>query len=177
MPVTVDDLVSQRYAQSVEVHSVRPSIGPGEVEISPAQMAVAIIGTEGDANNGGPGMVMLGEGSVTYSIALPLEATDMSVSELSLLVGPDPTMVLGEQGGFGGFWPLGFTMEIRNPDTGAWTLLGDISQDSRFDIDDPDTAISSTGRMEVRITGVEVDPNFGQMSVFVSAEATGVIGE
>ena len=31
---------------------------------------------------GGPGMVMLGEGSVVYSIALPLEATDMSVSEL-----------------------------------------------------------------------------------------------
>jgi hypothetical protein len=178
VPVTVDDLVAQRYAQSVEVHSVRPSIGPGEVEISPAQMAVAVLTTDGDANNGGPGMVMLGDGSVTYSIALPLEATDMSVSELTLIVGPDPSMVLSDQGGgFGAFWPQGFTMEVRDPVTGDWTLLGDISQDTRFDIDDPGTAISSTGRIEVRITGVEVDPNFGQMSVFVSAEATGVIGE
>lgn len=177
VPITVDDLVAQSYSQSVEVHSVRPSIGPGEVEISPAQMAVAVLATDGDANNGGPGMVMLGEGSVTYSIALPLEATDMRVSELTLIVGPDPSMVLSDQGGFGGFWPQGFMMEVRDPATGEWTLVGDISQQSRFEIDDPATAISGTGRMEVRITGVEVDPNFGQMSVFVSAEATGVISE
>jgi hypothetical protein len=177
LPVNVDDTVAQRYAQSVEVLSVRPTYGPGEVEIKPAQMAVAILSTEGDANNGGPGMVMLGDGSVTYSIALPLEASDMSVSELSLLVGPDPSMVLGDQGGFGGFWPQGFTLEVRDPQTGEWTLLGDISQSTRFEIDDPATAISSSGRIEVRVTGVEVDPNFGQASVFVSAEATGVIGE
>jgi hypothetical protein len=177
VPITVDDLVAQRYAQSVEVHSVRPTIGPGEVEISPAQMAVAVLSTDGNANNGGPGMVMLGEGSVVYSIALPLEATDMSVSELTLIVGPDPSMVLTDQGGFGGFWPQGFTMEIRNPDSGEWTVLGDISQANRFEIEDPATAISETGRMEVRVTGVEVDPNLGQMSVFVSAEAVGVIAE
>ncbi|MGH2418138.1 MAG: hypothetical protein ACRDFY_07370, partial [Candidatus Limnocylindria bacterium] len=178
VPVTVDNLVSQRYAQSVEVHSVRPSIGPGEVEISPAQMAVAILATDGDANNGGPGMVMLGNGSVTYSIALPLEATDMTVSELSLLVGPDPSMVIGDQGGgFGGFWPQGFTLEVRDPQSGEWTVLGDLNERSRWEIDEPATAISSTGRIEVRVTGTEVDPNFGQGSVFVSAEATGVIGE
>ena len=61
--------------------------------------------------------------------------------------------------------------------SGAWTLLGDISRQSAFEIDDPATAISGTGRIEVRITGVEHDPNFGQMSVFVSARAAGVIGE
>jgi hypothetical protein len=66
---------------------------------------------------------------------------------------------------------------VRDPDSGEWTLLGDISQQNRFEIEDPATAISDTGRMEVRITGVEVDPNFGQMSVFVSAEASGVIAE
>ena len=178
LPVTVDNLESERYAQSVEVHSVRPSLGPGEVQISPAQMAVAILSTEGDANSGGPGMVMLGEGSVTYSIALPLEATDMSVSELSLLVGPDPSMVIGDQGGgFGGFWPRGLAFEVHNPQTGEWTMLGDLNERSRWEIDDPATAISSTGRIEVRVTGTEFDPNFGQASVFVSAEATGVIGE
>jgi hypothetical protein len=178
VPVLVDDVEAQRYEQAVEVLSVRPSLGPGEVEIKPAQMAVGILSTEGDASNAGPGMVVLGDGSVTYSIALPLEATDMTVSELSLLVGPDPSMVISDPGGFGGgFWPPGITLEVRNPVTGEWALVGDISERSRFEIDDPSTAISATGRIEVRVTGTEVNPNFGQASVFVSAEATGVIGE
>jgi hypothetical protein len=140
-------------------------------------MSVAVLSTEGDATNGGPGTMILGDGSVTYSIALPLEATDMAVTELEILVGPDPSMVLGNQGGLGGFWPEGFTLEVRDPTSDAWTLLGDISQRSSFEIDDPGTAISATGRIEVRITGVEQNPNFGQSSVFVSARAAGVIGE
>ena len=178
VPVTVDGVDSQQYTQSVEVLSVRPTLGPGEVEISPAQMAVGILAMEGDASSQGPGMVAIGDGSVTYSIALPLEATDMSVSELSLLVGPDPSMVLQDQGGFGGFWPPGITLEVRNPTTGEWTLVGDISERSSFEIDDPSTAISPTGRIEVRVAGTEeINPNFGQASVFVSAEARGVIGE
>jgi hypothetical protein len=178
VPVTVDDIEATRYAQSVEVLSVRPTIGPGEVEIRPAQMAVAVIGTEGDTSNAGPGMVMIGNGSVMFSVALPLEASDMSVSELAILVGPDPGMVLSDQGGgFGGFWPQGYSLEVRDPGTGAWTVLGDINERTRWEIEDPSTAISATGRIEVRVTGGEVDPNFGQASVFVSAEASGVIGE
>lgn len=178
VPVTVDGVDSQRYAQSVEVLSVRPTLGPGEVEISPAQMAVGILSMDGDASSQGPGMVILGAGSVTYSIALPLDASDMSVLELSLLVGPDPSMVINDPGGFGGgFWPPGITLEVRHPTTGEWTLVGDISERSRFQIDDPSIAISATGRIEVRVTGSELNPNFGQASVFVSAEARGVIDE
>jgi hypothetical protein len=177
LPVIVDDLDAQRYAQSVEVISVRPTLGPGEVEIGPEQMAVAVLATDGNTSSGGPGMVMLGEGSATYSIALPLEATDMAVAELEIRVGPDPSMVLGDQGGIGGFWPAGFTLEVRDPSSGDWTLVGDISERSRFEIDNPASAISDTGRIEVRITGVEQDANFGQPSVFVSARASGVIGE
>ncbi|MGH2380782.1 MAG: hypothetical protein ACRDG7_06125 [Candidatus Limnocylindria bacterium] len=177
LPVTVDDLDAQRYAQSVEVISVRPTIGSGEVEIGPEQMGVTVLATEGETTNNGPGMVVLGDGSATYGIALPLDATDMTVSELEILVGPDPSMVLGDQGGFGGFWPPGFTIEVRDPASGAWTLLGDISERSRFEIDDPASAISGTGRIEVRLTGVGQDQNFGQPSVFVSARASGVISE
>ncbi|MBA2264752.1 MAG: hypothetical protein H0W17_00010 [Chloroflexi bacterium] len=177
LPITVDELAAQGYAQSVEVISVRPTLGAGEVEIGPGQMGVAVLSTEGDTSSGGPGMVVLGEGSVTYSIALPLDATDMAVSELEILVGPDPSIVFGEQGGFGGFWPEGVTLEVRNPASGEWALVGDLSERSTFDIDDPDTAMSDTGRIEVRITGVEPDPNFGEASVFVSARATGVISE
>ncbi|MGH2402191.1 MAG: hypothetical protein ACRDE6_05725, partial [Candidatus Limnocylindria bacterium] len=178
LPVVVDDLDAQRYAQSVEVISVRPAVTTGQAEIGPERMAVAVLETEGDASSGGPGMVILGDGSVTYSIALPLEATDMAVSELEILLGPDPSMVLGEQGGgFGAFWPEGFTLEVRDPSTGAWTTVGDLSERSTFEIEDPASAISPTGRIEVRVTGVEVDPNFGQASIFVSARASGVIGE
>jgi hypothetical protein len=177
MPVSVDGLNAQTYASSVEVLSVRPSLGTGQVTIEPHSMLVDIVSTEGDANSGGPGMIILGEGSVVYSVALPLEAADMSPTSLEILVGPDPSMVLGDQGGFGGFWPAGFTVEVRHPTSGEWTLLGDLSQTSRFDIADPATAMSETGRIMVRITGVAADPQFGQQGVFVSAEVSGVIDE
>ncbi len=178
VPVAVEDIEAQEYGQTVEVVTVRPSIGSGEVEIRPAQMAVALISTDGTATDTGGGGVALGDGSATYSIALPLEATDMAVAELEILVGPDPSVLLSDPGGFGqGFWPPGFTLEVRNPQTGEWTLLGELDQGSRFEIDDPATAISGSGRIEARVTGVQVDPNFGQASVFVSAQARGVIGE
>lgn len=177
LPVLVDELVAQRYANTVEVLSVRPPIGTGEVRIRPSQMSVSVIATEGDANSGGPGMMFVGDGSVTYSVTLPLEVSDIEVSELTIIVGPDPGMVFSDQGGFGGFWPVGFTAEVRNPQTGEWLQLGDISQDATFEIDDPATAMSAGGRIEVRITGGQVDPNFGQASVFVSADVRGVIGE
>jgi hypothetical protein len=175
-PILVDGLDARRYEHTVEVVSVRPSLGPGRAEIGPAQMGVTVLSTDGAASIGGPGTVLLGDGSATYSIALPLDATDMAVSELEILVGPDPSMVLGGGGQFGGMWPQGFTLEVRDPSTGEWSLLGDISRQTTFEIDDPGTAMSDTGRIEVRLTGVEQDPNFGQMTVFVSARASGVIG-
>jgi hypothetical protein len=177
LPVLLDGLEAKRYAHSVEVISVRPTIGPGEARIPPSQMGVAIVSTEGDAGNAGPGTVLLGDGSATFSIALPLEAANMAVSELAILVGPDPSMVLADQGQVPGMWPQGFTLEVLDPTSGTWNLLGDISRQSSFEIDDPATAMSATGRIEVRISGVEQDPNFGQASVFVSARAAGVIGE
>ena len=177
VPIVIDGLDALRYSHSVEVVSVRPSLGPGEVQIGPEQMGVAVLSTEGDASTSGPGTVLLGDGSATYSIALPLDASDMDVSELEILVGADPSMVIGEQGQFPGMWPEGFTLEVLDPLSGEWNLVGDISRQTAFEIDDPSTAMSSTGRIEVRLTGVEQDPNFGQVTVFVSARATGVIGE
>ncbi|MGI8657558.1 MAG: hypothetical protein ACR2K4_02150, partial [Candidatus Limnocylindria bacterium] len=177
LPVVVDDLVAQEYAQSVEVVSVRPAIGSGEIEITPAQMSVALLSTEGTASDNGGGSVLLGEGSAIYGLALPLDATSMAVSELEILVGQDASVMLGEQGGFGGFWPPGFTLEVRDPATGAWSLLGSLDQQTSFDVDDPASMLSDTGRIEVRVTGVAADANFGQNSVFVTARAKGVIGE
>ena len=178
VPVVVEDLVAQRYATTVEVLSVRHPLGTGEVTVRPAQMTVSVVATDGDANSGGSGMMFIGNGSATFGIALPLEASNMEVSELEIIIGPDPSMVLQDQGGFGGgFWPPGFTAEVRNPQTGEWIALGDLAQDWTFEIEDPATAITPAGRIEVRVTGDGVDRNFGQASVFVSAEASGVIGQ
>jgi hypothetical protein len=178
VPVVVEDLVAQRHAQTAEVLSVRHPLGTGEVTLRPAQMSLTVIETEGDANSGGAGMIFLGEGSATFGVALPLEASRMAVSELEIIIGPDAGMVFQDQGGFGGgFWPAGYIAEVRNPQTGEWVELGDIAQDSTFEIEDPATAISPAGRIEVRVTGGEVNQNFGHAGVFVSAEVTGVIDE
>lgn len=176
-PLTVDGIEAQRYAQTVEVLAVRPSLAAGEVRLGPAQLTTAVIATDGDTTSAGPGMLLIGDGSATYSIALPLEASGMAVSSVAIVAGPDPSMVLNEPGGFGGFWPQGLEIEIRDPVSGAWRTLGDLSQRSRFEIDDPSTAISASGRIEVRVRGEGVDPNFGQNTIFVSAEVSGVIGE
>jgi len=173
---TIEETVAQHYTQSVEVLAVRPDVASGgELTIGPAQMSSQVIASEGDVSSGGPGTVSLGNGSVTYGIALPLEASAMAVSELEVIVGPDPSMVLNEPGGFGGFWPPGFVAEIRDPRSGEWTELGDLSNGGRFEIDDPATAISASGRMEVRVTGTDVPADFGQSSIFVTAQASGVL--
>jgi hypothetical protein len=177
MPISVEGLNAQTYLSSVEVLSVRPTLGTGEVTVRPQAMLVDIVSTEGDANPGGPGTVILGDGSVVYSIALPLEAADMVPTSVEIVIGPDPSMVLSEPGDFGDFWPAGITLELRDPTSGEWIMLGDISEKSAYDIEDPAMAMSDTGRIMVRITGVAADPNFGQQSVFASATVSGVIDE
>jgi hypothetical protein len=77
-------------------------------------------------------------------------------------------------GGFGGFWPSGYTFEVLDPSTGTWTLLGNLDQQSRYTIDDPATVITDAGRIRLRITGT-ADQAFGQNSFFVSAEVSGVL--
>ena len=177
LPVAIDGVTAQRLDHSVEVIAVRPQLASGEATIEPGQMVVSVVERTGDASEAGPGMMMINDGTATFGIALPLEASGMAVSELEILAGPDPGMVIGEQGGFGGMWPPGFTIELRNPETGEWTPLGDLSQESRFKVDDPATAMDGAGRVEVRVTGEGINPNFGSNTVFVSARVSGVIGE
>lgn len=176
MPIVFDTQQAQRYETTVEVISARPSIGSGAVTIRPHQMAINVVETTGDASSGGPGMVMLGDGSVTYSIGLPIEASDLVPTEVEIVIGQDPSVLMNDQGGFGGMWPQGYSVEVRNPGTDEWVLVGDLNQQSRFEIEDPATALSPTGRIEVRITGA-LDPNFGQSGVFASAQVSGVIDE
>lgn len=177
LAVGIDGLQAQRLDHSVEVIAVRPQLATGEATVQPGQMVVSVVERTGDAGDAGPGMMMISDGSATFGIALPLEASGMEVTELEILAGPDPGMVIGEGGGFGGMWPPGFTIELRDPQTGEWGPLGDLSQESRYEIDDPSTAIDEAGRIEVRVTAEGINPNFGANTVFVSARVTGVIGE
>ncbi|HUF06840.1 MAG TPA: hypothetical protein VMP86_05580 [Candidatus Binatia bacterium] len=176
LPVLVDGQESQRYATEVEVIAARPPLGVGAVTLGPHMMEIAVVEMEGDASSGGPGVVHLGTGSVTYSVALPLEASGLAADEVEILVGPDPHSLSSGGGGFGGFWPNGYTVEVRDPSSGSWLLLGDLGTRNRFEVDDPAAALSLSGRIEVRVTG-EADPSFGQASIFISARVSGVIDQ
>lgn len=176
MPIVLDDAQAQRYGELAEVVGVRPLPPSGEVRISPGQMSVALVETTGQVETVGPGTTMIGNGTATFSIALPLEMSGIAASEVEIVVGPDPSMLFQQPGDWGGFWPAGITAEVLDPTTGAWTLLGDISERSRFEVADPATVLGPGGRIEVRFTGSEeIDPNFGMASVFVSAAVSGVL--
>jgi hypothetical protein len=176
MPIVLEDAQAQRYGETVEVVGVRPTPVSGEVTVSPVQMSVALVETTGQVESLGPGMTSIGEGTATFSLALPLEVSGLAASSVEIVVGPDPSMVFNEPGAFVGFWQPGITVEVRDPGTGSWVELGDISERNRFEIDDPSTAISSSGRIEVRFVGsTEMDPNMGMPSVYVSAAVTGVL--
>lgn len=175
LTINVDQATAQRYSSTVEVVSVRPAVLSGEATISPLQMSISVVATDGDASPAGPGTINMTDGSATFSIALPLEATEMAVDEIEIIAAPDPMMALEQVGG--GFWPAGYTLAVRDQATGEWLELGDLSRSNRFEVEDPVSVMSDTGRLEVRVTGVEVPANFGPTSVFVSAEVKGVIGE
>lgn len=177
MPLALEDSPAQRYGDIVEVVGVRPLPASGEVTVTPAQMSVALVSTTGQVETVGPGSTMVGDGTATFSIALPLEVNGIAVSEAEIIVGPDPGMVFSEPGDMMGFWPPGIVLEILDPTTGTWTLLGDISEANRYELADPATYVSSGGRIEVRFTGSEeMDPNMGMATVYVSASVSGVLG-
>ena len=176
MPILVEGLQTQRYAEIAEVVGVQPELGRGEVVVGPGQMGVTVT-TEGDATLSGPATISLVSGSATFGISLPVTASGIAVTGVEIVVGPDAGSTIQDPGGFGGFWPPGYAVELRDPGTGEWSLLGDLAEGNTFRIDEPASAISSTGLIEVRISVDQTDPNFGRPSVFASATVTGVIGE
>ena len=55
--------------------------------------------------------------------------------------------------------------------------LGDLSTENRFQLPDPASAVSETGRIQVRVTAEEGGAQLGQNGIFVSAEISGVLDE
>jgi hypothetical protein len=176
-PIALDGVETQRFAELVEVVAIRPGVGHGQVVVGPGQMSISVA-TDGGARLIDTATVALGGESganAVFSISLPLEASEMDVTALELIVGTEPGMAIIDEGVFPGLWPPGYSVEVRDPRTGDWTVVGDLSAGNRIDIDDPSAAVSAAGRIDVRVTAGEPDPNFGDPSVFVSARVEGVI--
>ncbi len=122
MPIALEGTDAQRYSEVVEVVSIQPGLGRGDVVIAPGQMGVAVR-AEGDVVQVGPGTVSIVDGTATFGISLPLSATSMTVEGVEIVVGPDPTTVVQDPGQFGGFWPPGYLVELRDPRTGDGASL------------------------------------------------------
>ncbi|MGZ8563326.1 MAG: hypothetical protein ACXWWU_06880, partial [Candidatus Limnocylindria bacterium] len=177
LEVELDDQEVQRYAQAVEVLSGQPTLGPGEVELSPSQLNTEVIDTAGDASETQPGFVMLGNGEVTFRVSLPLEATGLVPSKVTIIAANDPSTIFYDQENVGAFLPRGYRMAVYDTVAADWVDLGDLSLRSRFDVTDPGRVLDHAGRILVRITGSDVPRDFGQVMVFAGARISGVLAQ
>jgi hypothetical protein len=175
LEIQVDGQVTQRYAQAVEVLSGQPTLGPGTVTVRPSGLSTEIVSTAGDASQNQPGYVTLANGEVTFRLSLPLEASGLVPSKVTIIAAGDPSSILFDQQNVGAFLPAGFRMAVYDTAQADWVDLGDLSQRNRFDAPDPGHALDAAGRILVRVTGSGVPKDFGQVGVFVGAQVTGVL--
>lgn len=171
----LDGVEAQRYSQTVEVISGRPSLGPGHVQLDPLQLSAALVSTDGDASGNDGASVFVGNGTGTFSLSLPLEAFGLDVSGITIVGGNDPSMLSMQMGNMPGMFPPGYKVEVQDAASGEWTRLGDLSQSTQFAVEDPASVMDAGGRIAVRVVGDEIDPSFGQMPIWLSAAVEGEI--
>jgi hypothetical protein len=175
LSVELDGHTVQRYAQAIEILSGRPRLGPGPVVIQPSQLVTDVVSTAGEASQNEPGFVSVGNGEAVFRLSLPLEATGLAATSLTLQAGNDASIVVFDQPNFGSFLPDGYRLAAYDAAAGEWEDVGDLSVKGRFEIEDPTRLIDPAGRILVRISGTGIPQDFGQMSVFVSATIEGVL--
>ena len=177
MPIPVDGVDARRYESTVEVLSARPTAERGPVTIRAQEMSVSVTAASGDVGAVQAGSVTIIDGSATFAIGLPLDAAGVAPTEVEIVTAPDASFLVSQPDLAGaGVWPEGFTLELRDPRSGEWSELGDLSRSTRFAIAGPAAAINAQGVIQVRVSG-SVDAQFGQQSVFVSAVVSGVRDE
>ncbi|HTE66602.1 MAG TPA: hypothetical protein VK736_10140, partial [Candidatus Binatia bacterium] len=174
-PVEIDGHEVQRYGQAVEVLSGLPRLGPGAVSLEPIQMATEVVSTAGDVAEGEPGYLTLGEGEVVFRVSLPVEASRLAPTKVTLLAGGDPSSVLLNQGGQVSLLPPGYRLSVYDMVAADWVDVGDLSQTGRFQVDDPGRILDAAGRILLRVSGSQVPEGTGQMPVYASAAVEGVI--
>ncbi len=173
--VEVDGEEVQRYAQSAEVVSGRPAIDPGSVQLRQVDIGSRVTATQGQVDViDGRGAQIL-DGTATWTLSLPLEVRGLVASDATIHVATDPTSALVDQD-FGGALPPGFTLEILDPTTDAWTDLGNVQNSSRFAVPDPATMVTPDGSITVRMTAGGDNPGaFGTFPIYVTAAVQGTL--
>jgi len=175
LEVELDGQQVQRYAQSVEVLSGRPTLGPGPVTLAPSQLGTEIVETVGEASQNEPGFVTLANGEVTFRVSLPLEASGLAPSKVTIIAANDPSTIFFDQPNFAALLPKGYRIAVFDVVAAEWVDLGDLSERNRFDVAQPGRVIDSAGRILVKISGTGVPAAMGQVSVFAGASLAGVI--
>jgi hypothetical protein len=175
--IEIDGERVQRYAQAVEIISGGATLGPGPVTLSPSELSTEVLATDGQASQNQPGSVMLANGEVTFRMGLPLEATGLQPTNVTLIVASDAGTIFYDQENVGAFLPKGFRLAVYDTIAAEWFDVGDLSQRSRFDIDDPARVLDASGRLLLKITGTGVPTETGQMSVFAGARVSGVVAQ
>ena len=175
LEVELDGQDVQRYAQAVEVLSGQPTLGPGVVTLSPSQLRSEVVATAGEASQTQPGFVTMANGEATFRISLPLEATRLDPSKVTLIAATDASTIFFDQENVGAFLPKGYRMAVWDVAAGDWVDLGDLSQRTRFDVADPGDVLDHAGRILVRITGSGIPADLGQVTVLAGARITGVL--
>ncbi|MEX0626135.1 MAG: hypothetical protein WD402_06295 [Chloroflexota bacterium] len=174
LEVELDGQEVQRYAQAVEVVSGQPTLGPGPVTIGPSAMSTEVLATDGEASQTAPGSVTLANGEVTFRMGMPLEATGLVPSKVTVIVASEPGTIFYDQENVGAFLPSGFRVAVYDAIAAEWLDLGDLSERSRFDVADPTRVLDSSGRLLIKISGTGVPAEMGQFSIFAGARVTGV---
>jgi len=175
LEVELDDQQIQRYAQAVEVLSGRPTLGPGQVTLGPSQLSTEVVETAGQASQTEPGFVSLANGEVTFRVSLPLEASGLVPTRVTIIAAQDPGTILLDQPNFAALLPSGYRMAVYDTVAAEWIDLGALSERNRFDVAEPSHVVDAAGRILVRISGTGVPPDVGQVSVFAGASVAGVI--
>jgi len=175
LDVEIDGERVQRYAQAVEVLSGAVRLGPGPVTLSPSELTNEVLATDGEASQTQPGSIAMANGEVTFRMGLPLEATGIQPSQVTIIVAGDAGTIFYDQENFAAFLPDGFRLAVFDVIGADWVDLGDLSERSRFEVDDATRVIDSSGRILVKITGSGIPAALGQVSVFAGARVAGVV--
>ncbi len=173
--IDIDGLSPQHYRQSVEVITGRPSLGTGQVSLSSRSLSVDVVSVSGDANVQQPGTVAMTSGEALFRVSLPLEASSLQATALTLLASPDPSTIFAGAGQPStGAFPPGFRMAVLRPASGTWEDLGALGASGQFSVKDPASAIAAGGQIMVRVTATG-QPNGGGAQVWVGATVEGVV--
>ena len=151
LEVELDGQEVQRYAQSVEVISGHPP-WTGHVTISPSELSTEVLATDGEASQAAPGTVTVGNGEVTFRLGMPLEATGLVPSAITVIVASDAATVFYDQENVGAFLGDGYRVAVYDTVAAEWIGLGDYrwAAGSRWPTR---PGCSILGRLQVKITG------------------------